>query len=263
MSLPNVQVLCVSMDLPFGQKRWCGAEGVENVTCLRAHRCTKFGEDYGVLIKGGPLDRCLARAIFVVGADNKIKHVEYVSEIANEPNYDAALAAAKKSLVGGPFSSPRRTPSLGFVTDIFDSLIPEQARASLNSPASPEAGFSRFRPTASFGTIVAEEQYQEDDRDGQSAGVGQDRESLRPGLGQWQQSGITPVRSFEVPDALVDTGVRYCMCQNDLFNGSAFAGCGRGAVRLTTAGVIEVRIYDQVRLTIQGRDWITPVPWGP
>ncbi len=94
-SLPNVQVLCVSMDLPFGQKRWCGAEGVENVTCLSAHRCTKFGEDYGVLIKGGALDRCLARAIFVVGSDNKIKHVEYVSEIANEPNYEAALAAAK------------------------------------------------------------------------------------------------------------------------------------------------------------------------
>ena len=94
-SMPSVQVLCVSMDLPFGQKRWCGAEGVENVTCLSAHRCTKFGEDYGVLIKGGALDRCLARAIFVVGSDNKIKHVEYVSEIANEPNYEAALAAAK------------------------------------------------------------------------------------------------------------------------------------------------------------------------
>jgi thiol peroxidase len=93
--IPNVQVLVVSMDLPFGQKRWCGAEGVENVTTLSAHRCTKFGEDYGVLIKGGPLDRCLARAIFVIGADNKLKHVEYVSEIANEPNYDAALAAAK------------------------------------------------------------------------------------------------------------------------------------------------------------------------
>jgi thiol peroxidase len=94
-SLSNVQVLCVSMDLPFGQKRWCGAEHVENVTCLSAHRATKFGEDYGVLIKGGPLDRCLARAIFVVGTDNKIKHVEYVGEIASEPNYDAALAAAK------------------------------------------------------------------------------------------------------------------------------------------------------------------------
>lgn len=94
-SLPNVEILCVSMDLPFGQKRWCGAEGVEAVKTLSAHRCTKFGEDYGVLIKGGPLDRVLARAIFVVGPDKKLKHVEYVKEIAEHPNYDAAIAAAK------------------------------------------------------------------------------------------------------------------------------------------------------------------------
>ena len=93
--LSNVQVLCVSMDLPFGQKRWCGAEGVENVTCLSAHQCTGFGESYGVLIKGGKLDRVLARAIFVVGPDNKLKYVEYVPEIGQEPNYEAALAAAK------------------------------------------------------------------------------------------------------------------------------------------------------------------------
>lgn len=93
-SLENVEVLVVSMDLPFGQKRWCGAEGIDKVITLSAHRCTKFGEDYGVLIKGGPLDRCLARAIFVVGADGNLKHVEYVSEIAEHPNYDAALAAA-------------------------------------------------------------------------------------------------------------------------------------------------------------------------
>lgn len=94
-SLPNCEVLVVSMDLPFGQKRWCGAEGVEAVKTLSAHRCTKFGEDYGVLVKGGPLDRCLARAVFVVDGDGKIKHAEYVSEIAEQPNYDAALAAAK------------------------------------------------------------------------------------------------------------------------------------------------------------------------
>ncbi|MEM8678647.1 MAG: thiol peroxidase [Planctomycetota bacterium] len=93
--LPDVAVQVVSMDLPFGQKRWCGSEGVENVATLSAHRCTKFGEDYGVLIKGGPLDRCLCRAIFVVGADNTIKHVEYVGEIADHPNYEAALSAAK------------------------------------------------------------------------------------------------------------------------------------------------------------------------
>lgn len=93
--MPNVQVLVVSMDLPFGQKRWCGAEGVESVQTLSAHRCTQFGEDYGVLIKGGALDRCTARAVFVVGADGNLTHVEYVSEITEHPNYDAALAAAR------------------------------------------------------------------------------------------------------------------------------------------------------------------------
>ena len=94
-NLPNVEVLCVSMDLPFGQKRWCGAEGVENVKCLSAHRDTKFGEEYGVLICGGPLDRCLARAVFVVGPDDKLKHVQYVKEITEHPDYDAVLAAVK------------------------------------------------------------------------------------------------------------------------------------------------------------------------
>ena len=92
---PHVAVLVVSMDLPFGQKRWCGSEGVTNVHTLSAHRDEKFGADYGVLIKGGGLDRCLARAVFVIGADGNLKHVEYVKEIAAEPNYDAALAAAK------------------------------------------------------------------------------------------------------------------------------------------------------------------------
>lgn len=93
--LSGVDVLVVSTDLPFGQKRWCGAEGVDKVTCLSDHRAASFGQSYGVLISGGPLDRCLTRAIFVVGADNKIRHVEYVAEIASHPNYDAALAAAK------------------------------------------------------------------------------------------------------------------------------------------------------------------------
>ena len=94
-SLDNVEVLVVSMDLPFGQKRWCGAEGVEAVKTLSAHQCTKFGEDYAVLIKGGALDRCLARAIFVVDGEGKLTYVEYVPEIAEHPNYEAALAAAK------------------------------------------------------------------------------------------------------------------------------------------------------------------------
>ncbi len=95
MDLTNIEVLVVSTDLPFGQKRWCGSEGVENVTTLSAHRSTKFGEDYGVLISGGPFDRCLARAIFVVNPEGKLAHVEYVKEVAEHPNYAAALAATK------------------------------------------------------------------------------------------------------------------------------------------------------------------------
>lgn len=94
-NLANTEVLVVSMDLPFGAKRWCGAEGVETVKTLSAHRCTEFGYDYGVLIHGGPLDRCFSRAIFVVNPEGKLTYVEYVPEIANHPNYDAALAAAK------------------------------------------------------------------------------------------------------------------------------------------------------------------------
>lgn len=94
--LSNVEVLVVSMDLPFGAKRWCGAEGVEQVKTLSAHRCTDFGYDYGVLIAGGPLDRCLARAVFVVNPAGELTYVEYVSEISQHPNYEAALAAAKK-----------------------------------------------------------------------------------------------------------------------------------------------------------------------
>lgn len=93
--LPNVEVLVVSTDLPFGQKRWCGSEAVENVTTLSAHRSTKFGLDYGVLISGGPFECCLARAIFVINPQGLLTYVEYVGEIADYPNYDAALAAAK------------------------------------------------------------------------------------------------------------------------------------------------------------------------
>ena len=67
----------------------------EEFDAFVTHRCTDFGYDYGVLISGGPLDRCLARAIFVVDGAGKIKHVEYCTEIAEHPNYDAVLAAAK------------------------------------------------------------------------------------------------------------------------------------------------------------------------
>jgi thioredoxin-dependent peroxiredoxin len=93
--LANTQVLVVSTDLPFGQKRWCGAENVEKVVTLSAHRSNDFGEDYGVLISGGPFDQCLARAIFVVNKAGILTHVEYVKEVAEHPDYDAALAAAQ------------------------------------------------------------------------------------------------------------------------------------------------------------------------
>jgi thiol peroxidase len=93
--LPDVEVVVVSMDLPFAQKRWCGAAGVENVVVASDHRHATFGKNYGVLIEGGPLDRCLARAVFVVGADGRVKHAEYVKEISEHPDYEAALAAAR------------------------------------------------------------------------------------------------------------------------------------------------------------------------
>ena len=94
-NLAGVEILVVSTDLPFGQKRWCGAENVESVACLSDHRTAAFGNSYGVLIGEGPLQRCLTRAIFVVGPDDSIKHVEYVSEITEHPDYDAALNAAR------------------------------------------------------------------------------------------------------------------------------------------------------------------------
>jgi thiol peroxidase len=93
--LPGVEIVCVSMDLPFAQKRWCGANGADRVSTVSDHRDASFGKNYGVLIEGGPLDRLHARAVFVLGPDDKVKYVEYVSDIANHPNYDEALAAAK------------------------------------------------------------------------------------------------------------------------------------------------------------------------
>ena len=93
--MSDVEVLVVSMDLPFAQKRWCGAESAENIKALSAHQCTGFGESYGVLIQGGPLNRILARAVFVADGEGKLTHVEYVSEIADHPNYEAALAAVQ------------------------------------------------------------------------------------------------------------------------------------------------------------------------
>ena len=94
-NLDGVEVVCISMDLPFAQRRWCGAAGVDKVITASDHRTASFGQNYGLIINGGPLDRILARAVFVVGADNTLKYVEYVKEIAEQPNFEAVLAAAK------------------------------------------------------------------------------------------------------------------------------------------------------------------------
>jgi thiol peroxidase len=91
----GIEVWTISMDLPFAQKRWCGAAGVQRVKTLSDFRERSFGQAYGTLIKEGPLAGLEARAVFVVGKDGQLKHVEYVKEITTEPNYEAALAAAR------------------------------------------------------------------------------------------------------------------------------------------------------------------------
>jgi thioredoxin-dependent peroxiredoxin len=89
----DVVILTVSMDLPFAQKRWCGAAGVTKVKTLSDHRDASFGTAYGVLIKEL---RLLARAVFVVDRQGTVRYVELVKEVATEPNYDTALEAVKK-----------------------------------------------------------------------------------------------------------------------------------------------------------------------
>jgi len=90
---PDVVILTVSMDLPFAQKRWCGAAGVENVTTLSDHREAAFGLAYGVLLKEL---RLLARSIFVVDRDGVVRYVQLVNELGEEPDYEAALNAVKE-----------------------------------------------------------------------------------------------------------------------------------------------------------------------
>lgn len=92
--LGNVKVLTISMDLPFAQKRWCGAEGIENVDTLSDHRDASFGKAYGVLIEEL---RLLARSVFVVDSENKVTYVEYVSEATNHPDYESAITAVEQA----------------------------------------------------------------------------------------------------------------------------------------------------------------------
>lgn len=93
-NLSNTVVLCISKDLPFAQAQFCGAEGIKNVVMLSDFR-TDFGHEYGVQIADGPLKGLLSRAVVVINPEGKIVYEEQVPEIAHEPNYDAALAAAK------------------------------------------------------------------------------------------------------------------------------------------------------------------------
>ncbi|KMK91464.1 thiol peroxidase [Rossellomorea marisflavi] len=90
----NVEVLTVSVDLPFAQKRWCGANGIENVQTLSDHRDLSFGEAYGVYIKEL---RLLARAVFVVNSNDEVTYAEYVSEATDHPDYEAAIEAVKNA----------------------------------------------------------------------------------------------------------------------------------------------------------------------
>jgi thioredoxin-dependent peroxiredoxin len=89
----SVAILTVSTDLPFAQGRFCGAEGIDKLQTASDHRDVNFGKAYGTLITEGAFARVHSRAIFVVDPSGTLKHVEYVPEVAEEPNYDAALAA--------------------------------------------------------------------------------------------------------------------------------------------------------------------------
>ncbi|NGM84513.1 thiol peroxidase [Paenibacillus sp. 7124] len=91
----EVTILTVSVDLPFAQERWCGAAGIDRVITLSDYKTNAFGEAYGVLIKEFKLDM---RSIFVLDKDDNITYVEYLSEMAEHPNYEAAIAAVKSLL---------------------------------------------------------------------------------------------------------------------------------------------------------------------
>lgn len=90
-NLENTKVLCISRDLPFAQGRFCGAEGIENVVMLSDFSAGSFGKDYGLEIKNGPLSGLHSRCIVIINDEGNVIYTEQVSEIANEPNYEAAL----------------------------------------------------------------------------------------------------------------------------------------------------------------------------
>ena len=87
---PDIELVTISMDLPFAQKRWCGAAGVKNLQTLSDHRQADFGMAYGVLIKEL---RLLARAVFIVDQQGTVQYLQLVKEVTNEPNYEEVLQA--------------------------------------------------------------------------------------------------------------------------------------------------------------------------
>ena len=95
--LSGVETLVISVDLPFAQGRFCQTAGIKNLKCLSDHRDVSFGKAYGTLIKDL---RIMSRAIFVIDKNNVIRHVEYVKEVADHPDYEAALSAARAAASG-------------------------------------------------------------------------------------------------------------------------------------------------------------------
>lgn len=95
--VPDAVILCVSADLPFAQKRFCGAEGLDQVVPVSDFRNKQFGADYGVAILDGALRGLLARAVVVLDRGGKVAYTELVPEIAQEPDYDAALEALRQA----------------------------------------------------------------------------------------------------------------------------------------------------------------------
>lgn len=93
--LDNTVVLCVSLDLPFAQSRFCGAEGLSNVVSLSAFRHREFADSYGVMMTDGPLAGLMSRAVVLTDPRGQVIYTEQVSEITQEPNYEAALKAIK------------------------------------------------------------------------------------------------------------------------------------------------------------------------
>lgn len=93
----NCTIVNVSADLPFAQKRFCEAEGVDNVVNLSNFRCSEFGKDYGITITDGPMKGLLGRAVVVINGDHEIVYTELVPEIVQEPNYDAAMGAISQT----------------------------------------------------------------------------------------------------------------------------------------------------------------------